>query len=132
MNGEPNKNEGVRIIADFDDRAIPLQEGPPDQGGPPAASRSANDGVRLIADFNDPAQPLSGAGEELEREILVALLESAIAQLPPVMAEVLRGCLLEDQTIKETAEALHLSEQVVRARRSRLLQRLRQRTKPSE
>jgi len=56
-----NKNEGVRLIADFKDQAIPLskaQAGPEKQA---PGTRSANTGICLVADFRDQAQPLTGS-----------------------------------------------------------------------
>ncbi|HVL15499.1 MAG TPA: hypothetical protein VM529_23215 [Gemmata sp.] len=58
-----SKNEGVRVIADFDDHAVPLATATPD--GNATAARSANEGVRVLVGFDDriaPHHPTSSSG----------------------------------------------------------------------
>ena len=54
-------NEGVRIVADFRDRAIPSSETKTVPGAAPSATRSVNEGVQLLADVRDRSQALPGA-----------------------------------------------------------------------
>jgi [acyl-carrier-protein] S-malonyltransferase len=61
MNVDPNDREGVLIVADFKDKAMPLAGAPPEPDGCGAASRSVNEGIRPLADFTDPVQPLYGS-----------------------------------------------------------------------
>jgi RNA polymerase sigma-70 factor (ECF subfamily) len=58
MSGKSNKNDGVRIIANFKDRAIPLSGARSQQDAGRLASRSANQGIIPLAEFGDQAQPL--------------------------------------------------------------------------
>jgi hypothetical protein len=55
-----SKNEGIRVIADFKDRAIPLSGPDPEPSSSRPATRSANQEIILLADFRDQAQPLGG------------------------------------------------------------------------
>jgi hypothetical protein len=55
-----SRNQGVQIIASFDDRAIPLNA-PAGTDETSRASCSVNKGIRLLADFEDDAQPLNGS-----------------------------------------------------------------------
>lgn len=59
MGGKSNRNEGVRMIAQFCDRAVPLTEA---AGAEPLprTGESANEGVRMLATFAEVARPIGG------------------------------------------------------------------------
>jgi len=57
MNGK-SKNEGIKIIADFKDRAIPLSNGGRDQDATRAPSRCVSQPIIAFADFRDQAEPI--------------------------------------------------------------------------
>jgi hypothetical protein len=57
MDGKSNRNEEIKILAEFRDRAIPSREAPTDHGQP-VGSRSVNQEIHPFADFRDKAQPL--------------------------------------------------------------------------
>jgi hypothetical protein len=59
MSSNASRNQGVQIVAAFEDRAIPLNS-PADMDRSGQASRSANDGIRFLAEFADYVQPLNG------------------------------------------------------------------------
>lgn len=59
MSSKASSNQGVEIIAEFEDRAIPLSaQGGQDWSRQP--SHSANEGIRHLADFESVVQPLRG------------------------------------------------------------------------
>ncbi|MBX9584777.1 MAG: hypothetical protein K2X87_31120 [Gemmataceae bacterium] len=58
MSEKRSRNEGVRVIAAFDYRAVPLSSeaaASPDQPG-----RSANEGIRVVATIDTPVVPADG------------------------------------------------------------------------
>ena len=72
MSSKASRNQGVQIIAAFEDRAVPLNTSAGmDRAG--QASRSANEGIHLFAAFEDDVQPLNGV-ETGARDVLNALL----------------------------------------------------------
>src|SRR5580704_220753 len=58
MKNKSNRNEGIQIIADFTEEAIPPGGAPPELSGIGAASRAVNEGIHPLADFTDLVQPL--------------------------------------------------------------------------
>ena len=55
-----SRNEGIRIIAEFNERAVSLTGLP---GNPNSAyGRAKNAGITIIADFTDKAQPVEATG----------------------------------------------------------------------
>lgn len=59
MSGKERRHQGVRIVADFKDRAIPM--GAADGACSPApARRSANEGIQPLADVQNAALFLAG------------------------------------------------------------------------
>lgn len=52
MSGK-SRNEGVRTIAQFRDRAIPMGKTPP-----ASVTETKNDGIQPPADFSDPVPPV--------------------------------------------------------------------------
>jgi hypothetical protein len=63
MKGDSSRNEGIRNIAEFHDRAIPVSEGAeglPNAGIARQASRSVNEGIRPLAEFAGPVQQFHG------------------------------------------------------------------------
>jgi len=58
---DASRNQGVQIIACFEDRAILLNT-PVGMDETSRALRSANEGIRHLADFEDDVQPLGGDG----------------------------------------------------------------------
>jgi hypothetical protein len=63
MQGDSARNEGIRNIAEFHDRAIPLWEasdGSANAGVARPTSPSVNEGVRLLMEFAEPVQQFHG------------------------------------------------------------------------
>jgi hypothetical protein len=63
MDGKSNENEGIPLLFEFRDRAIPLS-GVQRNSEKPPATRSENVGIHLLAEFNDRAQLLPETGAE--------------------------------------------------------------------
>ena len=59
MSGK-SRNEGIKNIADFTDRALSMSGVPEDPTI--VYGRSKNAGITIIADFTDKAQPVDQAG----------------------------------------------------------------------
>jgi hypothetical protein len=110
MSGNAGRNQGVRLIHSFEDRAIPLNT-PPGVDRPAKASRSANDGIALLADFASDVQPLNRpetapldtlnglfAQHEQKVQRLVNKLQGRIEELQKQIAE-LTGLLLDKDRI---------------------------------
>lgn len=57
MSEKGSRNEGIRVIAAFDDRAVPLSAEAGVTSDRPV--RSANEGVRMVAAFDGPVIPLT-------------------------------------------------------------------------
>ena len=55
-----SKNEGIRLIADFKDQAVPLSKTQTSKDKQPPATRSVNTGIQVVADFREPMQSLTG------------------------------------------------------------------------
>ena len=55
MSGK-SRNEGVRVIAQFRDRAIPLANPPAKPATGEPGTRCVNEGIRALTEFTDPAQ----------------------------------------------------------------------------
>ncbi len=60
MNVRSSKNEGVKLLAEFVARALPLPSKAPTQDSPRPASRSTNEGIALLEDFQDRAEAVRG------------------------------------------------------------------------
>ena len=60
MSGNPSRNEGITIIADWKDQAVSLTGVPEDPSI--VYGRSKNAGITIIADFTDKAQPVDETG----------------------------------------------------------------------
>jgi RNA polymerase sigma-70 factor (ECF subfamily) len=67
--------------------------------------------------------------EALEREELRTLLQRAISELPVIYRDVLRMRVLEEHSVKVTAQALTSSEEVVKVRLHRARRMLRKKLK---
>ena len=57
MKGQSGKNQGVRMIAQFNDRAISFIAGEPLKAND-VEKRSANGGIRMGDSFSDPAESI--------------------------------------------------------------------------
>ena len=68
MSGDPSKNEGITIIAEFKERAVSLTGIPEDPTI--VYGRSKNAGITIIADYTDKAQPVDPTrpGESTPKE----------------------------------------------------------------
>jgi hypothetical protein len=106
MSNYVSKNVGVKVIASFEDRAIPLST-PASEDRTGNASRSANEGIRLLAAFEDDVLPLNGsetgsldtlkvllAQHEQKVQRCVNVLQGEIEELQEQIAY-LKGALLE-------------------------------------
>jgi hypothetical protein len=82
MSTSQGRNEGIRVIATFDDRAIPLSPG---QDEPARATRSANEGVRMIATFEDPA---GAPAAPTQVAALISRIESALQTIHAALVEI--------------------------------------------
>ena len=60
MSGDPSRNEGITIIADFKERAVSMTGGPDDPTI--VYGRSKNAGITIIADFTDTARGVDETG----------------------------------------------------------------------
>jgi hypothetical protein len=97
MNSKSNRNEGVRIIAAFDDRVIPLAQ-TASRGGPCVASRSTNEGIQLLAAFQEQAQSLNGVDEPITA--FIARLKQTIVQLQQTNAQLSAHLASQDLLIQ--------------------------------
>src|SRR5262245_4472367 len=110
MGSKASRNLGVKIIASFEDRAVPLNTpAGVDRSG--KASRSANEGIRLLAAFEDDVPPLNGsetdsldtlnvlfAQHEQKVQRLVNKLQGMIEELKKQNAD-LKSILLEKDRV---------------------------------
>ena len=60
MSGKSGRNEGIKIIAEFKERAVSMTGVPEDPTI--VYGRSKNAGITIIADFEDKAQPVDEVG----------------------------------------------------------------------
>ena len=56
---EKSKNEGIRVIAQFRDRAVPMAKSPVASAASPPANKSKNEGIKSLTEIVDLAQPLT-------------------------------------------------------------------------
>src|SRR5208282_4491599 len=61
MKNKSNRIEGMQVVADFTETAIPLGGAPPELNGKGPVSRAVNEGIHPLADFTDVVQPLHGS-----------------------------------------------------------------------
>jgi ABC-type transporter Mla subunit MlaD len=111
MGNNASRNPGVKIIASFEDCAVPLNT-PAGLDRSDKASRSANEGIRYLAAFEDDALPLSAsetdsldtlnvlfAQHEQKIQRLVNKLQGMIEELKKQNAEMKSILLANDQVI---------------------------------
>jgi hypothetical protein len=92
MSNDAGKNEGVRIVAAFDDRAVSLTDALASES---PGGKSRNEGVRVLATFDDRARLLPGepASPELDHATnghvaaLISQIESALGTIQTALAE---------------------------------------------
>jgi DNA-directed RNA polymerase specialized sigma24 family protein len=132
MNGEADRNEGVRVVAQFTDRAVPLDGGAALGDGAGIGTRSANEGIRILAEFRNAAEPIAagtttaanGNTADEPDAALKRQVAEVIAQLSPDDVQLVVA-LLEGRSAKETAEKLGGSLRTVRARIRSLRERIK-------
>jgi hypothetical protein len=78
---------GIRIIATFNDHAVPLVEGDAPAG---AGSRSRNEGVTMLPTLDSQSQPLPSQQPESEIAALVARIEAALEVIHAALAQIKR------------------------------------------
>ena len=59
MTDKSSRNEGIRMLAQFTDRAVPVGESPADTGPAAVPGASVNEGVRMVATFDEVARPIA-------------------------------------------------------------------------
>lgn len=82
MSSNASRNQGIPIIAVFEDRAISVNA-PTSMDGASQASRSASDGIRFRAVFADDVQPLNAVRTDTldALNLLLAQHEQNVQQL---------------------------------------------------
>ena len=141
MTNPSSRTVGYPLIADFEDRVIPLSDtaAPPDQAGKP--SGTASGGFPLVADFENAVKPLAGledctAGINGEKKVAVPNRNEQEKRLPPVPSRpairagllegrltwaqgqqlIIKHCTDPDPLTHETARLLEILEAIRRRR----------------
>jgi hypothetical protein len=100
MDSRSQRGEGIRIIAEFSDRAVVFGDDVP---GP--VGKSDNEGVRMVAVFGGPVLPLGGE-ESAAVTVTIPLTPAAIAHGADRLVEQLQAVLAKVETEPAAAEAL--------------------------
>jgi hypothetical protein len=107
MSSQPSKNEGVRIIAQFQGKTVSLSDAkliPDDIDG---RKRSMNEGVSVIAEFKDSAQPFAAPPTQDQTQVatVFAKIEIALQAIQVALAEIHQFQIKQSQSAQIQSKA---------------------------